>query len=136
MFQRKTSLLVIGLTLTLLFLPGFICNKAMQSSVGVAASLKAFQDGEIAMHNIGKISDDEHTTLQKSFIMLAETDKQVRQCIYTSGSGDCVDIAVTAVNQVLSSPTVVGIKNPDSKQQIQLLGQSLITALNTLKAAL
>lgn len=135
--MRKALSLVLVLSLTVLS-SGFSCNrhKALQTSLGVAASLKAMQDSEIALHNAGKVDDVEHRLLQQGFIVLAKSDKDVRQCIAVSGAATCVDIGINAVNNLLAAPAVVGIKNPESKQTMQLAGQSLVTSLNILKGAL
>lgn len=131
----KRTVLPLLLALVLLA-SGFTCHHAaLQSSTGVAASLKALQDGEITLHQQGTVSDSEHRMLQEGFKTIAQEDKVVRQCIYDSGAGGCVDEGIATVQNFLDSK-VNGVKNPDSRKQIQLLGQSLITALNTLKAAL
>lgn len=135
--KRKLFTLILVLAIVQLT-AGFACNKtkSLQTSMGVAASLQAMQQGEIGMHNLGKIDDPEHRLLQQGFIVLAKSDKDVRQCIYISGLPSCVDVGINAVNNLIASPAVVGIKNPDAQQQMKLLGQSLIVSLNTLKAAL
>lgn len=133
--KRRITYVLVVATVALL-LAAFTCHQAMQTSVGVAASLKAMQDGEIGLHNIGKIDDGEHRLIQQRFKALAQTDKSVRQCIYLQGGGACVDPGITAVQSMLESPEVIGIKNDDSRKQIEVLGQSLLTSLNALKAAL
>lgn len=136
--QHKRKLLSTILTLAIVMaLTGFSCHHAaLQTSLGVAASLKAMQDAEINLHTVGKLDDSEHRLLQQGFRLLAQSDKDVRQCIYASGAPTCVDIGINAAQRLLASPTVVGIKNPDSQQQLQLAGQSLITSLSILKGAL
>lgn len=133
--MRQSKYLILTFLL-LLLCSGFTCNhRAAQISLGVAASLKAAQNGEINLHNAKQISDDEHRTLQEGFKTLFQVDKDVRVCIANTNVSACVDTGTAAVNDFLNSK-VNGIKNPDSKQAIQLLGQSIIIALTSLKAAL
>lgn len=132
--SRKAVFLVVVLSL---LLSGYTCNKqkALQTSSGVAASLKALQDGEIAAHQQGQVTDAEHRLLQEGLKSIAQEDKVVRQCIYASGAQSCVDSGIATV-QVFLDSKVNGIKNPDSRVKMQLLGQSVITSLNILKGAL
>lgn len=119
-----------------LTLCAFTCSHtAATASHGVAASLNALQSAEIALYNAKQVTPSEHLTLEQGFKTLAQEDKAVRQCIATTDVPSCVDGGINAVNSFLASG-VNGIKNPDSKQQIQLLGQALVTSLTTLKAAL
>jgi hypothetical protein len=136
--MRKQAIYIIVITILVMTLSGFSCSRhqAMQTSAGIAASLKAMQDTEISLHNTGKVDDEEHRLLQQGFIFLAHADKDVRQCIYLSGAPTCVDAGINSVHNLLASPAVVGIKNHDSQQQMQLAGQALINSLNILKAAL
>jgi hypothetical protein len=127
---------IIYLAVLVTLLSAFTCHhQALQTSAGVAASLQALQQSEISLHTLGKVSDDEHRLLQEGFKTLYQTDKSVRQCLYTTNAPGCVDSAISAVNAFVSSKAN-GIKNPDSRQQITLLAQAVITSLNTLRAAI
>lgn len=124
------------LILLLLLCSGFTCkHSALQTSTGVAASLTALQDGEIALHDNHTVTDTEHVTLEKGFKLLFQEDKVVRQCIYSIDAPTCVDSGIAAINNFVTSD-VNGIKNPDSQTKMKLLAQAVIASLNTLKAAL
>lgn len=123
------------LPIVLLLCSGFTCHQSARISHGVAVSINDLQAAEISLHGLGQISDDEHRSLEQGFKTLAQADLSVRRCIASSGAPGCVDGAIDAVN-ALSSSTIIGVKNPDSKKQLQLLAQALIASLNTLRAAL
>lgn len=132
--MRKVKAL---LTVTVLALAAcaFTCHKAANISHGVAVSINDLQAAEISLHQVGKVTDEEHQALQQGFKEVAQADIAIRKCIAASGAPGCVDAGIDEVNNLLNSK-VTGIKNPDSRQQIQLLGQGLVTALTALKAAL
>lgn len=114
---------------------GFSCHQAAKVSRGAAATLAAMQDAEDSLHKAGKITDAEDKDLADAFLNLGNTGKSVNKCIGAGGGAPCVDVAIAAV-EALVSTKIVGIKNPDSRNQIQLLAQSLMLALNNLKVAL
>jgi len=97
--------------------------------------MQALQDAEIALYNQKQITPDEHRLLQEGFKTLFQTDKSVRQCIYTTDAPGCVDAGIQAVNYFVTSKAN-GIKNPDSQKQMVILSQAVLISLNTLKAAL
>jgi hypothetical protein len=74
MRQRRTILPL--LLVTLLLCSGFTCkHKALQTSAGVAASLKALQDSEISLYSVKPGYCRRAPNLQEGFKTLAQTDK-------------------------------------------------------------
>lgn len=123
--------LVIAITLS-----AFTCShKAASTSRGVAASLVALQDSEIALHKQGRITDPEHELLQQGFISLGEAGIQVDKCIGAGGSPACVDTGIAMVDIFINSKAN-GIKNPDSKAAIIAAATALKSSLLVLKGAL
>jgi hypothetical protein len=136
MTNRKIALFVFFVS-SVALLSGFSCHhKSMQTSLGVSASLAALQNETDSLYKSGKIDYDENQLLEKQFKVLAQTSKDVRQCIYVSNTGSCVDVGINAINNMLAAHAVVGIKNPDSRNQIKALAEAVILSLNGLKAAL
>jgi hypothetical protein len=122
--------------LVALLLAGFTCNhQAAQVSLGVAASVNNLQSAEIRLHDIGKITDDEHRLLMEGFKTLAQTNIDVRRCIATTNTPTCVDAGINSINDFVDSKAN-GIKDPDSRTQMKLLAQAVITSLVALKSAL
>ena len=130
-FKLVSIILLVGLISS-----GFTCShKAAITSRGVAASLVALQDSEIALHDQKEITDQEHMVIQEGFIAIAQAGIQVNRCIGAGTGAVCVDSGIAAVQTFINSP-VAGIKNPASKAEITLAAQALITSLTVLKGAL
>lgn len=134
--MKRKLMAVTTILMIVLIASAFSCHKAATTSRGVAASLVALQDSEITLYQQGKVTSDEHRRLQQGFIVLATTGQQVNKCIGNGGGPQCVDIATTAVDQLIASPAVAGIKNPDSKAAITLAAKTLEASLVILKGAL
>ena len=132
--KRFTTILLIAALVAIG--AAFTCsNQAAKVSLGVAASAKAFQDGEIALHNQGKIGDGEHVLIQQSLIQLATAGKAVNQCIGATGAASCVDPAIKAIDSIQQS-AISPIKNKESQQQLTILLGSVRASFIALQGAL
>ena len=120
-----------------LLLSGFACNrtKVAAASRDIAASVKAFQVAEIALHNQGKLSDAEHKNIETYLKGIATAGLAVDSCVLQTSTVTCVDTGIAAANDLINQG-LVGVKNPDVKQQLTLAAQLIVTGFNTLKGLL
>ena len=138
--KRNTRLAAILMVSVLLM--GFACqNKAAVASRDIATAVKAFQTAEISLHQqkdaagILKISDAEHLVIQKYIKAVAISGKAANNCIRASSGPACADQGIQAAQDLLNHG-LAGIKNEQSKQQLQIIAQSILLAWNNFKVLL
>lgn len=136
---KRSSAVVLVLTLALLS-AGFQCDrykKAASLSRDFAAGVSAFQDAEIILHNEGKISNDEHQTLETLIIQTARAGKVMDQAIQDAHNGKTVqasvDAAAVAASGLLDSG-VTQVKNPEAQAELKSAALALKTIVDSILA--
>lgn len=106
--RRKQITMAGFLTVVVLWASAFSCSgsavhKATLASRDFRLALQAFQDGEIAWHDSGKVPDDTHRAIQSYIADAANVTKQVNAQL---GAGNSVS-ATQLVQQLLVSTDVL-----------------------------
>ena len=106
--KRKRGAMAGFLAAVFLWTAAFSCSgsavhKATLASRDFRLALQAFQDGEIAWHDSGKVPDDTHRAIQSYIVDAANITKQVNAQL---GAGNAAS-ATQLVSQLLTSTDVL-----------------------------
>lgn len=134
--MRKRSLTYVGVVaISLTLLSGWSCSnytKAAQLAKDFAATALAVQEGVIAAHQAGYISDQDNQVFQTKITQLADAGMALDRAISQSKSASGAAAQITVIRQLLtdlSTNQLAGIKNENSKVAVKAL---LLTAQTTI----
>ncbi len=108
-----------------------------QQQIALAAenasiAVQGFQQVEIAAHQAGSISNEDHQFIQEELIAVGAAGKAADSCIQiaTSKQGviNCVNTAISTIDQI-NSAGALHIKSVDAKQKYQIALTGVRTAL-------
>lgn len=128
MNKRTQVMLVLTVAAIVMLTAGWACSSGSAAKVATiskdfAASVAAAQQAEIAFYNQGKITAQEHQTVETYFLQISKIGPSIDAAVVANDKAGIL----TALNSgivVLQSALDAGvgnIKNPDSKAAIQSL---------------
>ena len=138
--RRKLLVLVVLVTIgTMAACTDSALRKASIAARDLALAVKAFQDAEIIAHQQGRVADDEHGRIQSLLIRVAEAGKELDADIRVLHSHPKAVVAFQAFDDSLGrllAEGVIGIKNSQTKAELQLAFTSIRTLAAIIGAAI
>lgn len=117
---------------------GSAVHKATIASRDFRLALQAFQDGEIAWHDAGKVDNETHVAIQSYIVDSANVTKQVNSLLASGNAGGAlakVNELLTATNTLLDLGTL-HIKDKDTLAAFETGILSIKTIISNVQIAL
>lgn len=139
---RRLAVAVLMVALVAIATQGFACNAYHDLVVGehdFKSTVQAFQGVESNEFAAGNIAPALHMQLEEGILKVAQGGQQLTSLLQQNASNQSVIAQIQLINtslQELNSNGVLGIKNPVTKQNVQLALQAVQAILSNVATAL